>query len=76
MSEGNTSWTIPPATTIRAYRLFNITNYMNIMTEEGNTLMEFAETEPLHYKYVESLINQISNIFFLELLLVRIMSNG
>ncbi|CAF3481099.1 unnamed protein product [Rotaria socialis] len=50
MSLGNTSWTIPPATTIRAYRLFDIKNYMTIMTDMKNPLMEFRETEPFLFK--------------------------
>ncbi|CAF1519898.1 unnamed protein product [Rotaria sordida] len=52
MSEANTSWMNPPATTIRNYRLFNITNYMDIMTDMNNPLMEFQETEPFPYKVV------------------------
>jgi len=50
MSDGNESWINPPITTLRAYRLFNITNYMDIMTDTNNPLMEFRETDPFMYK--------------------------
>ena len=50
MSDGNESWINPPVTTIRAYRLFNITNYMDIMTSTDNPLMKFKETDPYMYK--------------------------
>jgi len=52
MSDGNESWINPPVTTLRAYRLFNITNYMDIMTDINNPLMEFRETEPFMYKVI------------------------
>ena len=38
--------------TIRAYRLFNVTNYMDIMTKTTNPLLEIQETDPLMYRYV------------------------
>ncbi|CAF1276835.1 unnamed protein product [Adineta steineri] len=50
LSDGNESWINPPVTTLRAYRLFNITNYMDIMTSSNNTLMKFQETDPFLYK--------------------------
>jgi hypothetical protein len=50
LSDGNESWINPPITTLRAYRLFNVTNYMDIMTDTNNPLMEFRETEPFMYK--------------------------
>ena len=50
MSDGYDSWKNPPVTTIRAYRLFNITNYMDIMTDVNTPLMEFDETQPFEYK--------------------------
>ncbi|UJR09125.1 hypothetical protein I4U23_013372 [Adineta vaga] len=49
-SDGNESWTIPPIQTIRAYRLFNITNYMDIMTDTNNPMMNFEETLPFMYR--------------------------
>ncbi|CAF4444871.1 unnamed protein product, partial [Adineta steineri] len=57
LSDGNESWINPPVTTLRAYRLFNITNYMDIMTSSNNTLMKFQETDPFLYKYVILLLS-------------------
>ncbi|CAF0981832.1 unnamed protein product [Rotaria sp. Silwood1] len=52
VSKGNISWMNPPVLTIREYRLFNVINYMDIMTDINNPLMEFRETEPFPYKVV------------------------
>ncbi len=50
MSNGLENWSNPPVKTIRAYRLFNITNYMDIMTKTNNPVLEFQETKPLSYQ--------------------------
>ncbi|CAF1099743.1 unnamed protein product [Adineta ricciae] len=52
LSDGNESWTNPPITTLRAYRLFNVTNYMDIMTDTNNPTLNFQETLPFMYKVV------------------------
>jgi hypothetical protein len=51
MSNGLENWSNPPVKTIRAYRLFNITNYMDIMTKTNNPVLEFQETKPLSYQF-------------------------
>ena len=50
MSDGFESWSNPPVTTIRSYRLFDVTNYMDIMTNSSNPLLEFQETLPMTYR--------------------------
>ncbi|CAF5037814.1 unnamed protein product, partial [Rotaria magnacalcarata] len=49
-SDGFQGWLKPPVETIRTYRLYNITNYMDIMTNKSDPLLEFQETKPLRYK--------------------------
>lgn len=51
-SPGLESWLNSPVKTIRAYRLFNITNYMDIMTDRTGPLMEIQETKPMMYRLV------------------------
>ncbi|UJR37080.1 hypothetical protein I4U23_029784 [Adineta vaga] len=51
-SYGFEAWLNPPITNIRAYRLFDITNYMDIMTKSNNPTVEFQETKPMHYRTV------------------------
>jgi len=49
-SDGFESWLNPPVKTIRAYRLFDVTNYMDIMTKTNNPKLEFQETKPMLYR--------------------------
>jgi len=49
-SEGMKSWSNPPVKTVRAYRLFDVTNYMDIMTQTSNPTLEFRETDPMFYQ--------------------------
>lgn len=51
LSEGMENWLNPPVKTLRDYRLFDITNYMDIMTETTSPKLEFKETLPLTYRY-------------------------
>ncbi|CAF0950770.1 unnamed protein product [Adineta ricciae] len=51
-SDGLESWSNPPVKTVRAYRLFDITNHMDIMTKTNNPMVEFQETIPMHYRVV------------------------
>jgi len=50
MSAGFESWSNPPVNTLRAYRLFNITNYLDVMTKSTHPKIEFEETKPLYYE--------------------------
>ena len=50
MSDGLNSWSNPPVKTVRTYRLFDITNYMDVMTQTTTPLVEFKETQPLMYQ--------------------------
>jgi len=50
LSEGMENWLNPPVKTLRDYRLFDITNYMDIMTETTSPKLEFKETLPLTYR--------------------------
>ena len=50
MSDGLQSWSNPPVKTIRAYRLFDVKNYMDIMTKTSNPTLEFEETLPMLYQ--------------------------
>lgn len=50
MSEGLENWLNPPVTTLRSYRLFDIKNYMDIMTQTSNPELEFQETLPIPYR--------------------------
>jgi hypothetical protein len=52
LSDGLESWSNPPVKTVRAYRLFNVTNYMDIMTQTNNPTVEIQETKPLYYQMV------------------------
>ncbi|CAF0881508.1 unnamed protein product [Rotaria sordida] len=49
-SAGFESWINPPVKTIRAYRLFNVTNYMDVMTDRNDPTIEIEETKPLRYR--------------------------
>ncbi|CAF4738249.1 unnamed protein product, partial [Rotaria sp. Silwood2] len=52
MSDGFESWMDPPVKTTRAYRLFNITNYMDVMTDKNDPTIQIQETKPLTYRLV------------------------
>ena len=49
-TDGMESWSHPPVKTLRAYRLFDVTNYMDIMTKSSNPELEFQETIPMYYQ--------------------------
>ncbi|CAF1110769.1 unnamed protein product [Rotaria sp. Silwood1] len=51
-SDGFQGWLNPPVKTTRAYRLFNITNYMKVMTDKNEPEIQFQETKPLTYRLV------------------------
>ncbi|CAF1002188.1 unnamed protein product [Didymodactylos carnosus] len=48
-SAGYKTWIDSPVTTTRAYRLFNVTNYMTVMSSP-NSPIEIQETDPFMYK--------------------------
>lgn len=50
MSAGFENWSNPPVSTRRAYRLFNITNYMDLMTKTSHPTIQFEETQPMYYE--------------------------
>ena len=51
MSAGFDIWLNPPVKTVRAYRLFDITNHLDVMTTSGNPTVELKETDPFTYQY-------------------------
>ncbi|CAF0813667.1 unnamed protein product [Rotaria sordida] len=55
-STGYKTWLNPPTTITRAYRLFNVTNPMEIVTNPATTTINVQETRP--YSYLLSLTKQ------------------
>lgn len=50
LSKGMEIWSNPPVKTLRDYRLFDVKNYMDIMTDASNPTLQFQETLPLTYQ--------------------------
>lgn len=50
LSGGMDNWLNPPAKTIRDYRLFDVINHMDIMTQSSNPTLQFKETVPMTYR--------------------------
>jgi hypothetical protein len=50
MSDGLNNWSNPPVKTVRAYRLFDIANSMDVMTKTTTPVVELKETEPFMYQ--------------------------
>ncbi|CAF0885908.1 unnamed protein product [Adineta steineri] len=50
LSDGLEVWSNPPVKTVRGYRLFDVTNYMDIMTNKSDPQLEIRETIPMNYR--------------------------